>query len=573
MSGSGGLRGIRGLSRGDFLKLGGVGVAGVSMFGVAGCGGSGETIGGQQGGGEGGETVFTFGRGADSVGLDPINVTDGESLIVTRQIFDGLMDFAPGTTDVVASLASEVPEPLEDGSVYEIPLREGVTFHDGEPFNAEAVVFNFERWRDEDNEFHVGGGSASAGFAYYQSQFGGFGDDSIIESVEAVDDYTVRFTLTGPQGPFLRNLAMSPFGIASPAALRENAEGFWENPVGTGPFRFDSWEKGSEVRVVRNEEWWGAEVGEEEGGGGPFVDRVVFTSIPDNAARVAALAGGQISGADGLTPDDVPTVEENDSLQVITRPPMNLAYLAMNMDKEPFNDVNIRRAVTRAINLDEIVQSFFGDTAEVASNMFPPTIPFFREETEPYPYDPDEARSLLEEAGMPDGFTAQLWYMPIPRPYMPNGRGVAQAMQRDLEEVGIRVELVTREWGTYLEEIGRGEHDMCIIGWTGDNGDPDNFLNVLLSSRNATEENAQNYSYYRNEDLDGILDEAASTVDEDERRELYYQAQEIIYEDAPTLPIEYAQPPLGFQASVSGYRPSPTGGEAFNTVELQQEGA
>lgn len=565
--------GIRGLSRRDFLKLSGVGVAGVSMLGVAGCGGSGETIGGQQGGGSGDGIVFTWGRGADTVGLDPINVTDGESLIVTRQVFDGLLEFAPGTTDVVPSLASELPEPSEDGTVYTISLREGVAFHDGEPFNAEAVKFNFDRWKDSGNEYHVGGGTASSGFAYYISQFGGFDDDSVIESVEAVDDTTVRFTLKSPQGPFLRNLAMSPFAIASPKAIQDDAEGFWENPVGTGPFVFDSWEKGSEVRVVKNDDWWGTDVDEAEGGGGPLVDRVVFTSIPDNAARVAALSGGQITAADGLTPDDVPTVEDNEDLQVITRPPMNIAYLAMNMEKEPFNDVNVRRAVTQAINMEEIVRSFFGDTAEVASNMFPPTIPFFREETEPYPYDPDAARSLLEEAGMPDGFSAQLWYMPIPRPYMPNGRGVAQAMQRDLEEVGIRVELVTREWSTYLEDIGRGEHDMCIIGWTGDNGDPDNFLNVLLSSKGATEENAQNYSYYKNPELDKILNDAASTINEDERRDLYYQAQKIIYDDAPTAPIEYAQPPLGFQATVSGYEPSPTGGEPFNAVEIDREGA
>ncbi|MBA2692076.1 MAG: ABC transporter substrate-binding protein [Rubrobacter sp.] len=564
-------RGIRGLSRRDFLKLGGTGIAGAAMLGVAGCGG-GDTIGGQ-GGGEGGESIFTWGRGADTVGLDPINVTDGESLIVTRQIFDGLLDFEPGTTDVVAALATAVPEPEEDGLVYTFELREGVTFHDGEPFNAEAVVFNFDRWREEDNEFHVGGGSQTSSFSYYTSQFGGFDDESIIESVEAVDELTVRFNLTSPLGPFLRNIAMSPFGIASPAALEEDAEGFWQNPVGTGPFQFDSWDRGNEVRVTAYEDWWGTDLGEGEGGAGPFVDRIVFRSIPDNAARVAALAGGQLTAADGLTPDDVPTIEEDEALQVITRPPLNIGYLAFNTEKEPFDQLEVRQAITRAINMERIVESFFGDTAEVASNAMPPTVPFFREETEPYPYDPDEARSLLEEAGLGDGFSAQLWYMPIPRPYMPNARGVAQAMQNDLEEVGINVELVTREWGTYLDETGRGEHDMCILGWTGDNGDPDNFLNVLLSSRGATETDAQNVAYYQNPELDEILDNAAETIDEDERRELYAEAQQIIYEDAPWAPIEYAEPPLGFQANVSGYEPSPTGGEGFNSVQLDQEGA
>ncbi|MCA3749136.1 MAG: ABC transporter substrate-binding protein, partial [Rubrobacter sp.] len=224
-------RGIRGLSRREFLQLGGAGLAGAALLGVAGCGG-GETIGGGQQGGGGEQNVFTFGRGADSVGLDPINVTDGESLIVCRQVFDGLLDFKPETTDLVPALATEIPEPEEGGRVYTFRLREGVKFHDGEPFNAEAVVFNFERWRNTDNRYHKGGGSQSSNFAYYAGMFGGFDDDSVIESVEAVDEYTVRFTLKEVQAPFLRNIAMSPFGIASPKAIRENVEQFWKNPVG-----------------------------------------------------------------------------------------------------------------------------------------------------------------------------------------------------------------------------------------------------------------------------------------------------------------------------------------------------
>ncbi|MGH3089691.1 MAG: ABC transporter substrate-binding protein [Rubrobacteraceae bacterium] len=565
-------RGIRGLSRRDFLKLGGVSVAGAAMLGVAGCGG-GETIGGREGdGGEGG-SVFTFGRGADSVGLDPIHVTDGESLIVTRQIFDGLLDFEPETTNLVPALATAVPEASEDGLEYVFELREGVTFHDGESLNAEAVVFNFERWRNTDNDFHVGGGSQSSNFAYFASMFGGFDDECIIEAVEAVDELTVRFLLGEQLAPFLNNIAMSPFGIASPAAIEEDVEGFWQNPVGSGAFRFESWDRGSEVRLAAAEEWWGTDIPEQEGGGGPFVDRVIFRSVPDNTARVAALSGGDLSGADGLTPDDVPTIEERGGLKVITRPPLNIGYLAMNTTKEPFTDVNVRMAVVHAINMPEIVEAFFGDTGEVASNAMPPTVPFFREETEPYEYDPDRARELLEEADMGDGFQMELWYMPIPRPYMPNGEGIAQAMQRDLREVGIEAELVTREWGTYLEETGRGAHDAALLGWTGDNGDPDNFLNVLLSSSGATEQDAQNIAYYQNPELDEILNDAASTIDEAEREELYAQAQEIIYDDVPWVPIAYAEPPLGFQEAVQDYLPSPTGGEGFNPIKIEESGA
>lgn len=560
------VRGIGPINRRDFLKLGGAGLAGATLLGVAGCGG-GEQVGGGGGGGGGGGT-FTYGRGADSVSLDPVNATDGESFAVTRQIFDGILEFKPGTTDPVASLASEIPRPEQGGKQYTINLREGVKFHDGSDFNAEAVVFNFDRWRLSDNEFHKGGGNQTSNFSYYVSQFGGFDGDSIIESVEAVDEYTVRFGLREPLGPFLRNLAMSAFAIASPTALEKDVEAFWENPVGTGPFKFDAWDKGSEVSLTANNDWWASDLPAGQGGGGPNVDRIVFRSIEDNSSRVASLSGGQLSGADGLTPDDVPTVEENPDLKILTRPPLNIGYLALNTQKEPFNDLNVRRAMAAAINMEEIVQAFFGDTAQVATNAYPPTVPFWREATEPYAYDPDEARRLLEEAGYADGFDMELWFMPIPRPYMPDGRGVAQAMQRDLEEVGINAKLVTREWGTYLEETSRGTHDACILGWTGDNGDPDNFLNVLLSSRSATPEDALNVAYYKNPDLDKILDQGATTIDENERRRLYEEAQVIVHDDVPWVVIEYAEPPLGYQKGVTGVTPNPTGSEAFNPVEL-----
>ena len=562
------VRGIGPINRRDFLKLGGAGLAGATLLGVAGCGGGEQVGGGGGSGGGGGGGTFTYGRGADSVTLDPVHATDGESFSVTRQIFDGILEFTPGTTDPVASLAAEIPKPEQGGRRYTIDLREGVKFHDGSTFNAEAVVFNFDRWRLTDNEFHKGGGNQSSDFSYYTSQFGGFDDDSIISNVEAVDEYTVRFDLREPLGPFLRNLAMSVFAIASPTAIEKDVEGFWENPVGTGPFEFEAWDKGSEVRLKASKDWWASDLPAEQGGGGPNVDRIVFRSIEDNSSRVASLAGGQLSGADGLTPDDVPTVEENPDLKILTRPPLNIGYLALNTQKEPFNDLNVRKAMAAAINMEEIVQAFFGDTAQVASNAYPPTIPFWREATEPYAYDPDEARRLLEEAGFADGFDMQLWFMPIPRPYMPDGRGVAQAIQRDLEEVGIRAQLETREWGTYLEETGRGTHDACILGWTGDNGDPDNFLNVLLSSKSATEENALNVAFYKNPDLDDVLDQAATTIDENERRRLYEEAQTIVYDDVPWVPIDYAEPPLGFQKDVSGVTPNPTASEAYNRVQF-----
>ena len=559
------------ISRRDFLKLSGAGLTGAMLLGVAGCGGGGKIQGGQAGGGGGGN-VFTFGRGADSVSLDPINEADTESSKVCRQMFDGLLDFAPGSTDVIPALATEIPTPENGGLQYTFKLRDGVKFHDGTEFNADAVIFNFERWRFSDNPYHKGGGSQSTEFSYYPAMFGGFDDESVIEKVEAVDEYTVRFTLKKPQGPFLKNMAMSSFAMASPKAIKENVEDFWQEPVGSGPFKFVSWNKGSEVKLEKNDDWWGTDLSEGEGGGGPYVDQVVFRSIPDNTSRTAALTGGQLSAADGLPPDDVPTVKQSEGLRIDYRPPLTIGYLAMNNQKAPFGDPKVRQAINMAIDMPSIVEAFFGETGEVATTYMPPTVPFFDDSIEHYPFDPEKAKQMLQEAGV-ENLEPTLWYMPIPRPYIPDGKGIAEAMQQDLKGVGINAKLVTFEWGTYLDKTGRGEHDMALLGWTGDNGDPDNFLHVLLSSTTATDTDALNIAYYKNPEVDEILNKAQTTIDENERQRFYYQAQEMLVKDAPWVPIAYVKPPVGLQDQVQGYQPGATGGEPFNTIKLGGGGA
>ena len=560
------------LSRRDFLKLSGAGLTGAMLLGVAGCGGGGKIQGGQGGAGGGGGNVFTFGRGADSVSLDPINEADTESSKVCRQIFDTILDFAPESTDVIPSLATEIPKPENGGLQYTFNLRDGVKFHDGTEFNAEAVVFNFERWRFSDNPYHKGGGSQTTNFSYYPAMFGGFDDDSVIEKVEAVDEYTVRFTLKEPQGPFLKNMAMSTFAMASPKAIKENVGIFWQEPVGTGPFKFVSWNKGSEVNLEKNGDWWGTDLPASEGGSGPYVDQVVFRSIPDNTSRTAALTGGQLSAADGLPPDDVPTVQQAEGLTIDYRPPLTIGYLAMNNQKEPFGNPKVRQAINMAIDMPKIVEAFFGETGDVATTYMPPIVPFFDDSIQHYPFDPEKAKQMLQEAGV-ENLEPTLWYMPIPRPYIPDGKGIAEAMQQDLKEIGINAKLVTYEWGTYLQKTGSGDHDMCLLGWTGDNGDPDNFLNVLLASKSATEENALNVAYYKNPEVDKILDQAQTTIDENERQRLYYQAQEMLVKDAPWVPIAYVKPPVGLQDQVQGFQPGATGGEPFNTIQLGGGGA
>jgi peptide/nickel transport system substrate-binding protein len=550
------------ISRSDFLRLSGAGLTGVTLLGVAGCGG-----GGTIGGGGGGSSTFVFGRGADSVGLDPVNVTDGESLRATRQIFDGLLRFEPGSFDVAPALATEIPKPENGGRTYTLKLRKGVKFHDGTEFNADAVKFNFDRWRDTKNAYHKGGGSDTSDFAYYAAQFGGFDDDSVIESVDVVDDYTVRFNLKEPQGPFVRNLTMSAFAIASPAAIKKNVDDFWEDPVGSGPYKFVTWERNSQIRVKANNDWWGSSEPASHGYGGPHTKQVIIKSIPDNTQRVAALTGNQLNAADGLVPDDVPSVEDQQGFEVKFRPPNTIGYLAMNNEKAPFDDPRVRQAFNYAINMPQIVESVLRGQGEVASNYFPSLLPYFDNSIKPYPYDPDKAMQLLKDAGAAN-LKTDLWYMPIPRPYMPDAKSVAQVMQQNLKKVGVSAKLVTYEWATYLTKTGEGEHSTCLLGWTGDNGDPDNFLNVLLNSATATSENAQNVAYYKNPEVDKLLLKGQTTVDENARKDAYYKAQAILHEDAPWVPIAYVTPPLAMQDTVEGLDPNPTSSEPFNTVKI-----
>src|SRR5215217_1867955 len=551
------------ISRSDFLKLSGAGLAGVALVGIAGCGGGG-TIGG---GGGGGSSTFIFGRGADSVCLDPVNATDGESFRATRQVMDTLLRFKPESFDLAPALATEIPVAQDGGRTYTLKLRKGVKFHDGTEFNADAVKFNFDRWRDSKNPYHKGGGSNSSNFAYYSSQFGGFDDDSVIESIDVVDEYTVRFNLKEPLGPFTRNLTMSPFAIASPKAIKEDVTGFWQHPIGTGPYKFVTWERNSQVRVEAIKNWWGTDLPESQGYGGPHMKEVVIKSIPDNTQRVAALTGNQLNGADGLVPDDVPTVKQQQGFKVEFRPPNTIGYLAMNNEKPPFDDPQVRQAFNYAINVPQIVESVLRGQGEVASNYMPSLLPFFNNSIKPYAYDPDKAKQMLKDAGAAN-LKTELWYMPIPRPYMPDAKSIAQVMQQNLEKVGVSTKLVTYDWATYLTKTGSGEHTTCLLGWTGDNGDPDNFLNVLLNSASATPQNALNVAYYKNPEVDALLEKAQTTVDEGERQNAYYKAQEIMHEDAPVVAIAYVTPPIGLQDAVKHFEPNPTSSEAFNPVTL-----
>jgi peptide/nickel transport system substrate-binding protein len=499
-----------------------------------------------------GPKQLIIGRGADTKSLDPIRETDGETFKVTENIYETLVSYEDTSTKVIPGLA-ESWEISPDGLTYTFKLRQGVKFHDGTDFNAEAVKFNFDRWMDKNNKYHD-----KEGYPYYNDMFGGYkGDkDHVIKEVKVVDPYTVQFVLNRTQAPFLANLGMSPFAIASPKAIEGGKLG--EQPVGTGPFKFVEWKRNDTITLEKNPDYWNK--------GLPKLDKVVFKVIPENTARLTALTSGEIDLMDGLNPDDAESVKANQDLQLILRPSMNVGYLAFNTEKKPFDNPKVRQAIGHAINKSELVKAFYSGLGEPATNPMPPSLWGYNDQIKDRDYNLDKAKQLLAEAGYPNGFKVQFWAMPVPRPYIPDGKKMAEAIQQDLKKIGIETEIVTMEWATYLEKTRKGEYDMCLLGWTGDNGDPDNFLYTLLDKNTI---NGNNIPRYVNEEVHQLLLKAQSSTDQAEREKLYKQAQEIIFNDAPMIPIAHSTPPLAAKKNVTGYQPHPKGSESVEKVDIQ----
>jgi len=495
------------------------------------------------------QDTLVFGRGGDSTSLDPSRVTEGESFKVTVNLYETLLNFGENDTTINAGLATEW-EPSEDGLTYTFKLREGVKFHDGTDFNAEAVVKNFERWANGDAET----------FPYYNSMFGGFkGDEGhVIESVTADGENTVLIKLTRPQAPFLKNIAMSMFAIASPTAFELGDDQFERNPVGTGPFKFVEWKPNETITIEKFDDYWDSEL--------PKLNKIIFQSFPDNSARLNALMTGNIDLADGINPSDGKSIEDNAELQLFERPSMNVGYLGLTVTRPPFDKKEVRQAINYAIDKQAIVDSFFEGRADVAKNPMPPSISGYNDDVEGYEYNPEKAKELLKSVGLEDGFEMELWAMPVPRPYMPDGKKVAEVIQKNLADIGITAKIVSHEWATYLDLASKGDADAFMLGWTGDNGDADNFLYVLLDEDNI---GSNNYTYYKNDELHDIFIAAQTEVDEEKRNELYKQAQVIINEDAPWVPLAHSTPLLGGAKNLTGFLPHPTGSDLLSKVEFK----
>lgn len=493
-----------------------------------------------------GGTVI-LGRAADSTYLDPAKFLDNESAMVIENIFDGLVRYADHSTLIEPALAVSWERSL-DGLEWLFRLRPGVVFHDGSPFNATAVVFSFLRKIDPSHP-------------YFREEFREMDTAwHVVRDVEEVDEHTVRITLTRPFAPFLDLLARHSSYIVSPTAVEKWGEDFHRRPVGTGPFVFQEWVAGTRIILRRNDLYWH---------GPPYLERIVFKVIPDNKDRLLALKAGTIQCMDGVNPDDVGEISRRSDLRLDQVTGLNVGYLAMNTNSPPWDRIEARRALNHAVNKQALVRLLFRDLGEVAKNPIPPTMWGYNEEIREYDYDPDKARGLLAEIGLEDGVSVTLWTMPVARPYLPDPRSAALAIQANLAAVGIMAEIVTHDWAEYLARLYNGEHDLALLGWIG-TGDPDNFFFNLFDARNALPPRASNIAMFKNDRAQELIALARETMDQTRRAEYYRQLQEVIHDNAPWVPLAYARQVLARHENARDIVYHPTGIHRYHRAWLNR---
>jgi peptide/nickel transport system substrate-binding protein len=552
---------------------------------AAGCGGDDDDEAGDDGGttteasggAEGGTLVFA--GASDPVALDGALVSDGESLRVITQIYETLVALKPGTTEPEPGLA-ESWEANDDGTVWTFKIREGVTFHDGEPLNAEAICFNFDRW------YNFKGPLQNPGATYYwQVVFGGFATynkdsgapkDSLYKSCEATDESTAVLTLTKPSATFIPALSQQAFSIASPKALQEfkadegttDADGVFtpsgtfatEHPIGTGPFEFVSWTRNDRIVLKRYEDYWGDKA---------MIDELIIRPIADNAARLQALQTGEIQGYDLVEPQDIATIEGDSNLQIIDRPAFNVAYVGFNIAKKPTDDVEVRKAIAHGLDREAVVENFYSGRAVVATQFMPPEVVGYADDVTTYEYDPEKAKQILTDAGYTLPVPIEFWYpTDVSRPYMPDPKRNFEAFAASLNKSGFKVTAKSAPWNPdYLGRADEGNAgNLRLLGWTGDYGDADNFIGTFFQSP----QKAWGTTTKPLTEIEKLLNDAEIETDESERETLYQEANRKIMEQLPGVPYAHSRPALAFAANIEGYVASPTTNELFSTVTIEE---
>lgn len=495
-------------------------------------------------------------------GFDPALYTSGTTFDASSHpIYNRLVEFVTGTTQVEPGLA-ESWEVSEDGLEYTFHLRKGVKFHSNDVFtpsrdlNADDVIFSFERqWKQDNPYYTVSGGT--------WEYFNGMSMPDLLKEIVKVDDYTVKFVLNRPEAPMIANLAMDFASIVSKeyadAMLAAGTpEMLNQKPVGTGPFQFVAYQKDAVIRYKANPDYWK---------GKAAIDDLVFAITPDASVRYQKLKAGECHVMPYPNPADVAAMKADPDITVLEQEGLNVGYLAYNTQQAPFDNPKVRKALNMAIDKQAIIDVVFQGSGQIAKNPIPPTMWSYNDEIQDDPYDPEAAKKMLEEAGVTD-LSMKVWAMPVQRPYNPNARRMAELIQEDMAKIGVDVEIVSYEWGEYLERSKAVDRDGAVLlGWTGDNGDPDNFLAVLLGCDGV---GGSNRAQWCNEEFEALIQKAKVTSDVEERTRLYKEAQVVFKREAPWATIAHSVVFMPVRNEVQGYKVHPLGGHIFYGVDLAE---
>jgi peptide/nickel transport system substrate-binding protein len=491
-------------------------------------------------------STLVVGLVAEPVALDPAQVTDLNSNRVGRRVVETLVAFADETTQIVPGLA-ESWTISKDGLSYTFKLRKGISFHDGTPFNAAAVKFSIER---QINPEHPANKLGKYPFAAYF-----FGN---VKAVEVMDDSTVRFILKEPRASFLAILTAGAASIVSPTAAMKLGQDYAASPVGTGPFKFATWDHGQRVVLDKNPGYWRFPV---------KVDHVIFRPITEDQARLTELLTGALDLIVGTPPDFVDQLENNPKVTLQRQVGAHVWYLGFNNAKKPFDDKRVRQALNYAVNKDAIVRDVLKGTGAVSKGPVLPGTWGDDAGLKAFPYDPARARKLLAEAGLPNGFSTTLW-VPESGSGMQSPVAMSTIIQSNLKAVGVTVNLQTMEWGTYLAKLRTKEQDMFALSWMAGSEDPDLVLYPLLHSSQWTPV-GPNRAMYKNPRFDDVLTQARLTTDQAKRAELYREAQRLLHDDPPWIFIDHEVQTAAYAKRVQGFKLHPSFDLRVETISLK----
>ena len=495
------------------------------------------------------ETLI-FARGSDAQKLDPADIDDGESVNTLAQLCEGLVRFKSGTLDIQPWLAHSYVI-SNDGLTYTFELREGVRFHDGTPLNAETALFTFKRQMDITHPAHF----PTASFQYWENLF------QEIESVRATDPMTIEFKLSEPNASILYSLATFPVWLISPVAFESHGEAIVRHPIGTGPYRFVDWKPNQAIILEKYPDYWGSLA---------RFERLVMRTIPDNTVRLLELKAGKIHALDGLQPAELTELIDNNKFTIHAQPGMNVGYMAISSFAERLRNPEIRHAIAMAIDRKAIVELALDGYAIVAEYPVPPGFLGEPENSKPpIHYDPEAARIILKK--YPELFNQPiaLHTFTAPRPYFPDPLKIASLIRNDLENVNLKVEIITRDFKSHLVDARRGNFELALLGWSGDNGDTDNFLATFFASWAAVEDSATNISFYKNDAMDKLLIAGRQQTDLKKRQKIYEQALKIWARDLPLVPLIHTEQIVVTRSELTGFQLQKTANLFFGPVGWQ----